>query len=161
MLNRMIAGLAASLFVAGLSFAQPDPMIEKAVNDVAGEFKAGKETDARKKAVAAAKKIAEPAELMRLFGPPKKMGLGLGAKLMNLPKAKAAEDLGNTTAAMAELTRAMAPKKKTQAWIAEADALRKAGLDLAKAAAKNDAKGMRAAADKANAACVNCHSQFK
>ncbi len=162
--TRLLLFVGIFATVVGYSYAQPDPAIEKAVNDVAGEFKAGKDDAARKKAIAAAKNIEELDDLMRLFGPTKKNGLNIGANLMNLPKnPKNVEDLGHKTAAMAELARAMtAPKKKgAQAWIAEADNLRKAGLDLAKAAAKNDAKGMKAAAEKANATCVNCHSKFK
>lgn len=165
-MNRTRLLLFVSIFasVVGYSYAQPDAAIEKAVNDVAGDFKAGKHEAARKKAIAAAKNIEDPGDLMRLFGPKKKGGLDIGVKLMKLPKdAKEVEDLGNKTAAMAELARGMvAPKKKgAQAWIAEADNLRKAGLDLAKAAAKNNAKGMKDAAEKANATCISCHSKFK
>jgi hypothetical protein len=171
MANKIQIGLMALLITAlvGLTSSagnQGNPL-EKIVKDIADDIKAGNMEAARKKAIAAARNIEEPNGLMELF---KKKGLGVGPKLEGLakvPNAKTASEISHLAAAMAELTRAKVPTKdgpgvKTKkAWIAEADNLQKASLDLAKAAAKNDAKGMKAAAEKANTACINCHSKFK
>jgi len=159
------------------------------VHNIANLLKAGRPADARKLASMAAPKIEEVADLMHMHRARNKGGMGWGQVpgknpavdsiekgLMIFAKAALAKDMttanNNETAAywiaaMAELTLAKAPKKDfgarkpRQAWIVDAEDLRSASLDLAKAAAQNDANAIRKSASKINSACINCHSKFK
>jgi cytochrome c556 len=46
-------------------------------------------------------------------------------------------------------------------WLQWSMDLKKAGIDLAKAAADKDGKAIMAAVSKANASCASCHKIFK
>lgn len=166
----MIAAALGLAYTSSPSQANQPNAIEKSIKEIAGEFAKGKEEAARKLAIACAKKIDDLPDLMEMFKPEKKGGLGIEAKLKGLEKvanAKIAAEVSPLSAAMAEVILAKTPAKdgpqgKTKKlWMESADTLRTASLDLAKAAAKNDAKAIKAAAEKANNACITCHSKFK
>ena len=145
---------------SGFSFANVGDDIEKAVKSVAAEFSKGKPEDAKKVAVKAAKAIDDVDKLMEMYG---KGGMQIDAKLKKVTVKNAAE-LGNLTAAMAELTLAKTPAKDEskgrtkRLWIESAEQLRAASLELAKA---KDAKTVKDAYNKIENACAACHAKFK
>jgi hypothetical protein len=163
-----IAGVAFTaalclVYVASPAYALGDKDLQKTVKDIAAAFKKGNAEEATKMAVKSAKGIAEVADLMEMYRPVNKGGLGLENNLKK-PTVKNAEELGNLAAAMAELTLAKTPEKdagggKTKAaWVEYTKQLREGSLELAKA---KDAKAVKTAAEKVNNACAACHSKFK
>jgi hypothetical protein len=109
---------------------------------------------------------------MFLVRPPSRGGLGLESALNNLARTSGAvkwEDaarLGYQVTAMAQMDQSAAPLKKEgdkdpKDWLRVTDALREAGLDLAKAATMKDAAGVRQAAGRVNASCLGCHRVFR
>lgn len=157
---------------------------------IADQFKAGKADDAKTTSAKTAKQFEEMADLMHLFRPRSKGGLGwsrksitnnppedgLEKKIQNLAKtppanvakeAPAAEEAAYDLAAMAELIKNKAPAKdmsggKTKkAWTDWSDQMREASLELAKAAAGKNAAAISKAAAKVNSTCNACHSKFK
>lgn len=131
----------------------------------------------------------EMEDLMHLFVLRTRKGLGVGAKAGAVmpdgiekkveelaEKAPPAKQLGDEAAgleqmaynmaAIAEVSRVLAPekdtgKKKAKDWIKWSEDMREASLALAEAAKKKDASGVKAAADKANTACSKCHDVFR
>jgi hypothetical protein len=187
--------LTALAFVAVLgltatasAFVQGDSKEIAAVKKVADVFKKGKAEDTKKAAAEAAKMFDEISELMALFRPRNKHGMGWGAtagknpatdglekKIQEFTKAvppTAVADVENNVAAaswmgaLAEIMIAKAPKdagagKTKKAWVGYAEDMRAASADFAKAAAAKKGPDMSKAASKINAACNNCHSKFK
>ncbi len=94
MSHQLRLGLFASMLLAafGLAHAQQPNPLEKSLRDIAAEFKKGRDDNANKLAVAAAKNIEEISDLMELFRPVNKGGLGIGTKLKALAKAPNAKD---------------------------------------------------------------------
>jgi|ERR1043165_2454825 Zn-dependent M16 (insulinase) family peptidase len=132
--------------------------LEKTVKSIAESIKNNKMDDAKKKAVAAAKKIDDLADLMEMYST---LEISSQLKKMN---AKMAAESGHTIAAMAELTLAKTPTKEGNkgrtkaAWTKFSEQLRPASLDLAKA--NTDATAVKAA-ERVNNACKACHDVFK
>ncbi|MBI2805570.1 MAG: hypothetical protein HYX68_11385 [Planctomycetes bacterium] len=191
-LRFMLAGVA---FMAALGFtyaslpiAAAGDKVGAAVKKIGVLIKKGDNAGASKDASAAAKNIEELADLMHMFRPRSKGGLGVGEKPLpnkakdgievmlrdlardvpsNIGKqAEALEITGYWIAAMADLTHAKAPKKnlgkKTiKAWNDYTTDMRVAGLAFAKAAAGKGGQEIKTAAAKVNASCNNCHSIFK
>jgi hypothetical protein len=185
--------LTALSFVAGLglvtsasAFVLQDSPEQAIVKKVAGAIKSG---DVKKAAKDGAKKFAEVSDLMHMFRPRKKGGMGWGVKegsnpatdglekkiqefTKAVPPAVVADAANNVAAAnwitaLAEMTIMHAPPKdagggKTKkAWIGFAEDMRAASIDLAKAAEAKKGPDMAKAASKLNSACLNCHSKFK
>jgi hypothetical protein len=135
------------------------------VKKIAASIKKGDVDGARKLAKATAanpKLIEEIPDLMHMYRPTDKGGLGI-EKALKKTTAKEADELGNQVIAMAELTLAKGwpkdqGKRTKKAWNEFTEEMRAAAQDLAKA--KND-KAAYAAATKVNNACTRCHTVFK
>jgi hypothetical protein len=150
------------IVLSGPSQAEVGEDLPKVVKKIAAELKKGNDAGAKKMAVAAARKIDEISELMHMYRPEDKDGLGLEAALKNATP-KNAEELGNLTRAMAELTLAKGwdepkGKKTKKAWNDFTMEMSAAAKDLAKA---KDAAAVTKAATKVNDTCARCHSIFK
>jgi hypothetical protein len=171
--------------LASLAAAKKDstPYVVKLADLIEKNDEAG----AKKQAATIADEFEDLDKVMRLFKirGPKGKGLGIGParnkikpdgielKLLDLAKgplpagklAKEADALVKTgyhIAAIAEVAHAKAPTHpKKQDWLDWSSDLKKAGIDLAKAAKDKDAKGITAAATKANASCASCHMIFR
>jgi hypothetical protein len=162
------------------------------VKNIAALLKAGNSAGATKLAQATVKAgirdIDDIADLMHLYKPRNKGGIGWGPKpqpnpaadglergVLNFAKQIAPNDLRETArneeaaysiAAMAELTAAAAPAFNgkpniAKDWVAKAERVRGAAFDLAKASAAANANGMRNAAANTIEACVSCHAKYK
>jgi hypothetical protein len=139
-----------------------------------------------------AKALAKDTELddvMNLFKPRKKKGIGVGdkpgvanpdgieQKLIALGRdapsgttltkeAKALQKMGYVMAAVAEFATAKAPekdmgKKKVKDWTMWATEMREGSVAFADAAKSNSPAEVHKAAVKLNGACNNCHSVFR
>ena len=172
-------------FVAftGTSDAGDAKAIRGAVAKIGEQIQKGDDAGAKKAAAATAKSAAEVGDVMHMFRPRSKGGMGFGEKAGSNPAkdgievalrdiardganfAKQGDGIATTgywIAALADVTGAMAPakdqgKKTKKAWNQYSDDMRVAGLEFAKA--KGD--GVKKAAAKVNASCNNCHSIFK
>jgi hypothetical protein len=183
--------LAATLALASSATSGgPEKAVGAAVEKIGDAIKKG-DADATKKLAAKAsgmKEIEDNADLMHLFKPRNKGGMGWGSKAGANPatdglekrvqeyaknvKANEAtdpnnEEAGRWIAAMAEMIKLRVPAKdmaggKTKkAWSEFADATREAADGFTKAAAGKNAATIKGAADKLNTTCLNCHSKFK
>ena len=148
----------ALVYTSGASSAQGPKDLQETVKSIADELKKGNAVVARNQAVVAAKGIEDVDDLMYLY---KSMNL---TKRLKNPNVNNAQEIGNLTAALAELTLAMPPAKdgangKTKkAWAEFSEQTRAAGLQLAKA---NNANAVAAAAVTIHKTCNACHSKFK
>jgi hypothetical protein len=189
------------LWLAGVSFAACVSLVSgsaallgekdqlEAVKKIVTEIEKGNAAGASAAAKDGAKKFDETADLMHLFRPRNKGGLGWGPTAgknpatdglekkiqeyaKGVPDTVAKDDKNNIAAArwiaaLAELTHAKTPTKdasggKTKkAWADWSKDLREASDAFAKASAAKNAKEMQKAAAKINTTCVNCHSKFK
>lgn len=183
------AAVCGLVFESGPSLAnEGDKEIDATVKKVAGEIKRGNAAGAKAMAEAAAKKI-DTADLMHLFRPRNKGGLGWGGKPGTdpaydglekkiqkfsgaIPPDVVAQKENNEEAAawlqaLAALTLAKVPAKdeadgKTQkAWIGWSEEMRDAAADFSKAASAKNAAAMQKAASKVRGSCLSCHSKFK
>ncbi len=159
----MICSITA--FDAVQSHAAVQLDLQKEVAAIANLIKKGNSAGAKNQAAATAKKIDDLADLMELFRP--KVGPFPAGFPKNIP-VNAAEDVGYKVAAMAELSHAKAPitkdgaaGKTKKAWADYSKAMQDAGLEIAKAGAKNDKKGVAAANTKLENTCNACHATFK
>ncbi len=189
--------LAGVLFVAAFgvvsaasySFVLGDTPEQAAVKMVADAVKSGK-ADVIKKAVADAdKKFADPSELMHMYRPRNKAGMGWGPNAGKNPAADGLEkkiqefakgvppniandvannvEAGRWMTALAELTLAKVPAKnmgggKTiKAWTDWSNELKETSVAFTKAAEAKNGANMAKAASKMNSLCINCHSKFK
>ncbi len=183
-----------SVAVLGLAYlsvaaaAQEGKDIPATVKKIAELIKKKDDAGAAKVAAAAGKNIEELSDLMHMFRPRNKGGLGVGDKAMANPtkdgievylrdlardvpatvakQAEALETTGYWIAAMADLSHAKAPtkdqgKKTKKAWNTYSADMREAGIAFAKAATGKGAQEIKTAAAKVNASCNNCHSIFK
>src|ERR1022692_2963945 len=111
MMTKSRVGLAAVLLLAGFglivlsgpSKAEVGKDLPTTVKGIAVEIKKGNDAGAKKMATAAAKGIDEISDLMHMYRPTDKGGLGIEAMLKKATP-KNAEEAANLTLAMAELT---------------------------------------------------------
>jgi hypothetical protein len=160
-----LLAMFALIYLSGPSYAHGQDDLAQTVKKIAVAINKGDNDGAKKLAAATAKNaklIDEISDLMHMYRPKDKGGLGIEKALKN-PAPTDAQELGNLVNAMAELTLAKGwpmdeGKKTKKAWNDFAAELRAAGQQLAKA---NDAKGVTAAATKITNVCNRCHSLFK
>jgi hypothetical protein len=184
------AAVCGLVYVSGPSRAnEGEKELAGAVGKIAAAIQSGDSAGAKKLAEASAKKIDEVSDLMHLFRPRSKGGLGWGSKASKpdasdglekkiqeftktVPAAAAGQkdvngEAATWIAALAELTLAKTPAKdgpagKTKkAWIGWSNDLRDAAAELSKASASGNPAAISKAANKVNNACVSCHSKFK
>src|SRR5262249_25616049 len=110
---------------------------------------------------------------MFLTRPRGRGGLGLESALNGLARStgggvnwEEAARLGYQVTAMAQMDQSAAPLKKEgdkdpKDWLRFTDAMREASVDLAKAATARDLAGVRKAAQRVNASCLDCHRTFR
>jgi len=159
-----------------------------AVKKLGEVYKKGKAEDTKKAAIETAKMFDEIPDVMALFRPRNKHGMGWGStagknpatdglekKIQEFAKtvpATAVADVDNNLeaaswiGALAELMIVKAPKdagagKTKKAWIGYAEEMREASNAFAKAAAAKKGPDMAKAASKINSACLACHGKFK
>jgi hypothetical protein len=176
--------LGCLFIVAGTGAAGDD---KHAILKIAAAIEKGDADGAAKQAKALAK-TAELEEVMHLFKPRKKQGLGVGTKpgaltpdgieqmLITLGRdaptqamvAKGAKDLermGYITAAVAEFSIAKPSEKATGAkksdWTKMAKEMREMSIGFAEAAKSKSPASVKAAAEKLNGACNSCHTVFR
>jgi hypothetical protein len=96
--------------------------------------------------------------------------LGLGKRVPPAELNKSADDLVRSAyilVAVSEVTDAHTPKKKgangkgAREWTEWTEEMRTAALQLAEAAKKKDPAGVKAAVNKLNGTCSNCHGEFR
>jgi cytochrome c556 len=182
--------VAAGLFLsAGSSRADVDKEMHEALSKIAKALQNGDKAKAAQLAKAYAKTVEELGDVMHGFKPRKSKGLGWGTKpgLVDpdgiekklddidqnglapgeMKKAASAFEEGSwMTAAIAEVTLAMAPTKdkgrlKRKNWVEDTTRMRDGAIEMANAARARSAGAFKAAATKVNAACNNCHSVFR
>jgi hypothetical protein len=183
-----LAAMLGFVYMAVPALAGDGKDIPATVRKIADQIKLKDDAGAKKTATAAAKNIEELSDLMHMFRPRNKGGLGIGEKAMANPtkdglevylrdlardvpatiakQSEALETSGYWIAAMAELGHAKAPaknmgKKTIKAWNDGMTDMRAAGIAFAKAATTKGAQEIKTAAAKVNATCNNCHSIFK
>jgi len=183
-----LAVLGLLFIIAGPGSAGGEAELAGKVNKIADAFQKGDAAGAKAQASALAK-ATELEDVMHLFRPRKKKGIGVGDKAgaitpdgieqqlialgRDAPPAAllakegaALERMGHVTAAIGEFTIAKAPekdmgKKKAKDWVTWATEMRDASLDFAKVARGGNPASVHKAAAKVNAACNNCHSVFR
>jgi hypothetical protein len=186
------AAVAGLVFVSGPSRANQGGGLDDEVKKIGAAIKKDDAAGAKKMVDAAVKKpglVDEVSDLMHLYRPRNKGGLGYGSKVgtnpatdglekkvqeftKGVPANAAAQKENNLEAAswmaaLADLTLAKTPAKdgpggKTKkAWIGWSKDLRGAVDDFKKASAAGDGVAMSKAANKMNNACLSCHSKFK
>ena len=174
--------------LSALGIAQGDANLRRDVDAIANAVKENNRDEAKKRAVGLAK-AHNIDEVMHLYAPAKKGGLGIGpadapiapngianavqglAKgalppAMVLAKPLEFEELAWRIAALGDVTSAYAPqtdrgKKTRQMWLQIADDSREAALDFRAAILARNAKGLVNAATRISDACNACHATFK
>lgn len=188
--SAVLAAVGGMIYVTSPSYAREegkDPV--ETAKKIAAEIQKGNAAGAKKLAEGAAKQFEEVSDLMHLFRPRNKGGLGWGAKAganpatdglekkiqefaKAVPATAAAQvdanlEAASYLAALTELTHTKVPSKdaaggKTKkAWTGFTNDMHEGVTAFTKAAEKKDAAAMSKAASKINSACVNCHSKFK
>jgi hypothetical protein len=186
LLGAVLLALASGVYLSSRALAQGK---NNDVLKIAALIKKGDKEGAKAAAESLAKKVEEMEELMEVFKPRKKGGIGVGdkpgaitpdgieQKLLALGRdapsptalgkeAAALEEMAYAIAAVAEVTKAKAPKqnmgKKTvKDWNTWSDDMREAAVKLAEASKAKGAQDVKTAASKLNASCTNCHSVFR
>jgi hypothetical protein len=189
LLGALILALASGIYLSSQATAGGDKAVQQGVLKIAALLKKGDKDAAKSEAQALAKKVDELEDLMNVFKPRKKGGIGVGAtpggiipdgieqKLITLGRdapgaaamakeASALEDMGYVIAAVAEVSKAKAPKqnmgKKTiKDWNTWSNDMHDAGIKLAEAAKAKGAQDVKTTSAKVNASCNNCHSTFR
>lgn len=186
-----LAALGAGLYLAAPSLqAGGDEQFKTAILQVTEHVKKGEKDKAAAVAQSTAKKIEYLEDVMHFLKPRTKGGFGVGEKsdgvfpdgielkliamsrdapsAVKLAKeAKAIEEMSYRLAGLAEITIAAAPKsdsgaKKKADWIRWATDMRTDSLALAKSVQGTPAPAdVKAAAEKLNASCNNCHAVFR
>jgi hypothetical protein len=184
-----LAAIAGLIGMSEASFVEGEKDIKGTVAKIADALKAGDKETAKKLATAAAKNIDEIGDVMHMFRPREKGGMGIGPKVFGTNKAKdgieitlrdlardvpanvakqsdALEAAGYYIAAIAELTAAKgwakdSGKKTKKAWNEYSEEMTNLGIAFAKAANGKGAQQMKTAAAKLNENCNRCHSLFK
>jgi hypothetical protein len=175
--------------VSGSAVLLQDSAEQATIKKLADVVKKGKADDTKKAVAEAAKKFDEISDLMHMYRPRNKGGMGWGSVAGKSPVSDGLEkkiqeyakgvpenvasqvennvEAANWLAALAELTLAKAPAKdaaggKTKkAWTDWSIEMRDAANTFAKAAAAKKGTDMAKAASKSNSICINCHSKFK
>lgn len=184
-----IVAMAALISMSGRSYAGGEKDLKAAVTKIAALIKKGDNEGAKKLAAASAKHIEDMADLMHMFRPRNKGGMGAGPTPLTNPaldgievklrelgrdappasvakQAASLEEMGYYLAALGELSIAKGwptdkGKKSKKAWGEFSEKMREAGVTFAKAAAAKGGQEIGKAAAKANANCTNCHNIFK
>jgi hypothetical protein len=191
-----IAGIAlaagfASIYLSSPSYAGGDKDLKTVVRKIADAIKKGDKEGAKKLAAAAVKNknlVDEITDVMHMFRPRKKGGMGIGEKAGSNPvkdgieitlrdlgrdvpgnvgkQAEALETTGYWIAAISELSTAKGwpkdqGKKTKKSWNEYSEEMSKLGVSFAKAAAGKGAGEIKTAAAKLNENCNRCHSIFK
>ena len=178
--------LGLLLHVAGDGTAQED--FKGPILKIAGLIEKGDTTGAKAMAKTLAKKVEDMDDVMGVFKPRTKKGVGVGAKpgaiqpdgielqlnkiSRDAPSQNAAnkdaagfEKMSYVIAAVAEVAMAKLPKddgkKKAKDWLKWSKEMREAAPDLATAAKSKSPAEIQKAAMKINNACNSCHSVFK
>jgi hypothetical protein len=182
----------ALILMAGPSQAGGEKDLKAVVQKIADAIKKDDKEAAKKLAAAAVKDkalVGPINDIMRLFKPRNKGGLGVGAKPLanpakdgievvlrelrkevtaaSLKQADALETTGYWIAALAELSLAkgwaenVTATRTPKAWAEHSEEMRSLGVAFAKAAASKKALDIKGAADKLNMNCNRCHSTFK
>lgn len=175
--------------VSASTLLEGDKDEQDAVKKIAAEVKKGNAAGAQKMSEGAAKKFEEVSDLMHLYRPRSKGGMGWGSKAGANPATDGLEkkiqefakgvsvtaaaqvesnlEAAYWLAAMTELTRAKTPTmdkaggRTKKAWIVLTDDNREAIAAFTKAAQAKNGAAMAKAANKINSTCVSCHSKFK
>jgi hypothetical protein len=163
--------------------ADDDEKEIKAAQDAVVKLAGMKDDQARKQAEALAKKL-DLGNVMYVFKPRAKKGVGIGPKgegieikLNNMSKRALAKmdltkqqadllRLTDITRAVSDLVPHYAPKEKKAGkdpanWKKYSQEMHQGSLDLATAVKGGDPKAVKTAAAKLNDACTNCHSEFR
>ena len=184
-----LAAVAGLIGMSEASYVEGDKDLKSTVAKIADALKAGDKDLAKKLAVAAAKNIDEIGDVMHMFRPREKGGMGIGPKTFGTNKAKdgieitlrdlardvpsnlakqadAFEATGYYIAAIAELSTAKSwpkdsGKKTKKAWNEYSEEMTNLGIAFAKAANGKGAQQIKTAAAKLNENCNRCHSIFK
>lgn len=179
----LLAG-GVGFLLAGMGRAGDDKAAKEGILKIADAIAKGEDVSGHAKALA--KKIEEIDEVMNLMRPRKgaKGGLGVGSKpgaiqpdgielkLVQMGRdapsaataakqAEALEKMAHVIAAIAEVSIARPDKKKPKNWIKYAKEMRDAAPKLAAAAKAKSPAELQKAAAAINAACNNCHTDYK
>ena len=183
----VMCALSVGLYVAPAGHAGDAKKLAAEVNKIADMLEKGDKAGAEKAATALAKKLEDVIEVMDLFKPRNKGGIGVGKPgtvvpdgieqfLLKIgrdtPTTKEMKDPGAlarmayVTGAIAEVAHAKPPardlgKKTKKAWMNYAVEFRESWQDMTTAAKSKSAAAVKAAAVKMNSSCANCHSVFK
>lgn len=160
-----VAALLGLTLASASSSMEGGDELPATVKKIAAAYKKGDADAAKKLAAATAKNvklIEEIPDLMHMYRPLDKGGLGIEKALKKL-EVKDAAEIGFYVVAMAELTVAKGwpkdqGKRTKKAWNEISEEMRAAAQDLAKA--KNE-KAVAATARKVENACNRCHMIFK
>lgn len=185
--------LAAALGLICASTAMSggaDKSVVDAITKIAEAAEKGDDAAAKKLAMKASsmKEIEDNSDLMHLFKPRNKGGLGWGSQKSSNPATDGLEKKVQDYAKKVSATEAADPMNKEaagyiiglsyivkvrgwtgpmgggktkKAWDGYADDMMKESKAFAKAVAGKNANDIKAAADKLNNVCLNCHSKFK
>jgi hypothetical protein len=187
----MLTAVFGLVFLSGPSQAAGEKDLKSTVRKIADAIKKGDKDGAKAMAAAAVKDkglVEEIADIMHMFRPRNKGGMGIGEKAGPNPakdgieitlrdlgrdvpanvakQAEALETTGYWISAIAELSSAKgwdkdSGKKTKKAWTQYSDEMSKLGVDFAKASAGKGAQQIKSAAAKLNENCNRCHSIFK
>jgi len=189
-----LLGLGWVIIQTNSSRAGEDKAAKDGILKIAKALQKGDSAEATKLAAALAKKL-DPDEglhdVMHLFKPRSKKGLGVGAKpgeilpdgielkLLKLADPKqgisaaavkkegpALEEMGFVMAAIAEVAMQKPPskdsgKKTKRDWMTWSKEMRDGAIKLGEAARAQSAPEVKSAAAKLNDSCANCHAVFK
>jgi hypothetical protein len=182
-----VLSLGLFLHLAGDGSAG-DPEIKSGIVKIAGLIEKGDNSAATAQAKALAKKVEDIDDVMGVFKPRTKKGVGVGKKPgaiqpdgieLQLNKisrdapsqisankdAEGFEQMAYVIAAVADVAMVKAPKdegkKKSKDWVKWAKEMRDAAPELATAAKSKSPAEIQKAATKINNACNSCHSVFK
>lgn len=183
-----VLSVAVCLRLASESTAGGDAGTKAAIQKIAAAIEKGDEAGAKKQAQALAKKVDDVEEVMNVFRPRTKKGIGVGDKAgaiqpdgieLQLNKigrdgvtpvtakkdAHGFEKMSYVIAAVAEYAMAKEVKdegkKKAKDWKQWAKDMREAAPALAAAAKSKSPAEIKKACEKINNACNSCHSVFK
>ena len=180
--------VAIGLYLAPTGRAGDAKVYAAEVNKIADMLEKKDTAGAEKAAQALAKKVEDIVEVMDLFKPRSKGGIGVGAKAgavvpdgieqfllkigRDTPTAKEMKDTAALTrmayvsGAIAEVAHAKVPdkdlgKKTRKAWMGYSKEFRESWSDMVTAAKGKSAAQVKTAAVKMNNSCANCHGVFK
>lgn len=177
-------GLAALglIYVAGTGSAGGEGSARAVVEKIAAAVKQGDMATAKKLAAAYAKKADGVEDVMEVFKPKNKGGIGFGkgatdgiekalrAAARDGAKAKDAanyEEAAYVITAVGLITDAYAPnvkesaKKKRKNWEKASHDMNEAAEGMVKAAKSKAAADLKTAATRVNNACTACHADFR